>query len=196
MRKLILFFVLGWIVLSCSMQNRHLVPTEVEEKPTYTFPDDWMGYWEGSLAIYNVKGKVQEIPMAIDNAYTDTAGVYTWALIYGEDLVEGRRDYELRTVNDSIGHYVVDEKNNIYLDTYLLHNRMISTFDVEGTTITSIYELDGDDMIFTILAGKSDVVRESGGGTIDDDEIPIVNSFATTALQVAKLKKRSRPDLP
>lgn len=153
------------------------------------FPDDWLGYWEGELHIYNETGRTMTVPMALDNAVTDVDSVWTWAIIYGEDTVAGRRDYELKVVDVSKGHYLVDEKNSILLDAYLLSNSLISTFNVAGNVIQSSYELDGDEMLFSIQMFNDNPIRTTGDTIHDGEEIPIVNSYRNSVLQKARLKK-------
>lgn len=181
------------IFLSCN-RKIEVIDTEtknLEEKaPTIRqFPDDWLGYWTGDLHIYNESGKTMTIPMALDNAPTGIDSVWTWAIIYGEDTISGRRDYELQVVDSSKGHYVVDEKNSIYLDAFLLDNSLISTFKVGGSYLQSTYELDGEDMIFNISVFPEKEIRTSGDTIHLGEDIPLVYSYKNTVLQRARLRK-------
>jgi len=163
----------------------------IEKQKGDSFPGDWMGYWKGTLEIFQKNKKTRSIPMALDHQFTDSIGIYEWAIIYGEDTIKGRRDYYLETLNDSIGHFRVDEKNSIYLDTYLNDNTMISQFEVQGTVITSKYtHLGNDRIMFEILAGTDKPVSVTGNEVIDGDTIPIVNSFPINAYQRATLVKQ------
>lgn len=193
---IILIFSMACIVnVSCSSKyTKKITHSQSLNSNVFTktknFPSDWMGYWEGTLYIYNANGDIKKVPMIAEHALTDTTGVYTWALIYGEDISKGRRDYILKTKDAMKGHYVVDERNNILLDTYLIGNQMISIFDVEGTMITSIYAPEDDKMTFTIIAGKSDSPQQSGGGSYNGEDIPLVHSYPVTAYQKGILTKR------
>ncbi len=153
------------------------------------FPEDWLGYWKGDLHIYNESGKTMTVPMALDNALTNQDSIWTWAIIYGEDTIKGRRDYELQVVDTDKGHYVVDEKNSIFLDAFLLHNSLISTFKVGESYLQSTYELDGDDMIFSINVFPEKEIRITGDTIHMGEEIPIVYSYKNSVLQKARLKK-------
>ena len=153
------------------------------------FPDDWLGYWEGELDIFNESGKTMTIPMALDNAVTDVDSIWTWAIVYGEDTIAGRRDYELGVVDASKGHYVVDEKNSILLDAYLLSNSLISTFSVGGNFIQSSYELDEDELVFTIQMYNDQSIRTTGDTIYNGEDIPLVKSYKNVVLQKARLKK-------
>ena len=187
-------FILFSIVLtySCTKKSHETIIRSsqlTEKKRQYSFPDDWLGYWEGELNIYNSTGKTMTVPMALDNSTTDQDSVWTWAIIYGEDTIAGRRDYELNVVDASKGHYVVDEKNSIFLDAFLLDNNLISTFKVAGNVLQSSYELDGEDMLFTIHMYGEEEIRTTGDTLYQGEEIPIVHSYKNTIYQKARLKK-------
>ena len=131
------------------------------------------------------------IPMKIKNFATDTVGVYGWFLIYGEDEESGTRPYYLKEVDQKNGHYIVDEKNSIVLDSYMISNKLISDFEVEGSTITSIYTLiDENTLTFEIIAGNSDAPHITGG----KDDISAVSAYLVRGYHYAELKRISEPD--
>ena len=157
---------------------------------TYIFPDDWLGIWEGTLDIYKNQQIVQSVPMRLEHLASDSAGVYIWAITYGEDTVSGRRPYELRTKDVSKGHYIVDEKNGILIDGFVFGNKYISHFEVMGNQLTSIYERSGNQLIFEIIVNKTNPSSTSGNIKTDGNEtIPEVKSFPFTGYQKAILKK-------
>lgn len=168
-------------ITSCS---RGILP-EVSPAPVVpaVFPDDWLGYWQGSLEIYNHEGLAQKIPMAMDHQLTDTTDVYLWALIYGEDLIKGRRNYFLKVIDAEKGHYQVDEKNSILLNSYLIDNRLVSTFEVMDNVITSVYRLEGQKMYFEIYANNAKDALVTGATIQDGEDIPEVESYKTTGYQ-------------
>ena len=188
---ILLLFISSLYSCHKNVQSIALAPSseEIALKKSKTFPQDWLGYWEGELNIYNHTGKTMTIPMALDNAATDNDSIWTWAIIYGEDTIAGRRDYELNVVDASKGHYVVDEKNSILIDAYLLDNNLMSTFNVAGSIIRSSYELDGEEMLFSIQMYNDKVIRTTGDTIYNGEEIPIVKSYQNAVLQKARLKK-------
>ena len=138
--RLTILLLLSTLFYSCHKNVQEITQAPLSEeilvKKSKKFPQDWLGYWEGELNIYNHTGRTMTIPMALDNATTDNDSIWTWAIIYGEDTISGRRDYELNIVDVSKGHYVVDEKNSIFLDAFLLDNSLVSTFNVGGKYYT------------------------------------------------------------
>ena len=187
------YIVLILIFVSCNKKIDTLIlesksSVEIESRVPQ-FPDDWLGYWSGDIDIYNEKGKTMTVPMALDHAVTPKDSVWTWAIIYGEDTIAGRRDYELNIVDSTKGHYLVDEKNSIFLDAFVLGNNLVSTFKVGENYLLSSYELDGNEMIFTVNFFSNKVIRKTGDTIQDEEDIPIVYSYKNTVYQKARLKK-------
>jgi hypothetical protein len=155
------------------------------------FPESWFGNWFGTLDIYNAKGKQQSIQMECIMSATDTAGVYNWSIIYGEDRVKGLRPYLLRTIDAAKGHYVCDEVNTIKMESYLLGNKLFCYFMVEGNVIVSTYEKTTDGkMLFEIIFGKDKIVSESGNQVFKGDTIPTVKTYPVVISQRATLTKQ------
>lgn len=190
--KLILIKVLifSFLLLGCT-QSKELKKADFIYPKETRFPEDWLGYWEGDLEIYNADGLAQMIPMALDHQKTDTPGWYKWAIIYGEDTIKGRRDYYLKEIDAVKGFYEVDEKNGIFLRSFLLDKKLVCTFDVSGTMITTIYTLDKGLMYFEILASNLNDNKVSGDTIVNGEEIPKVNSYLSTAYQKGVLIKKT-----
>ncbi len=187
---LLILIIFPLFILSCST-SKDLQKNLQKSDNELTFPEDWLGYWEGDLKIYNGLGLSKTIPMALDHNITDSIGLYKWAIIYGDDVVAGRRDYFLRVVDASKGFYEVDEKNGILLWSFVLDNKLISSYEVEGVLITSVYTLKNDVMTFEIFAGKTDRVKTTGDTIHNGEKIPKVNSYLSTGYQVAILYKKT-----
>lgn len=156
-----------------------------------SFPDSWLGYWEGELEIFKDNKKVQAIPMALELLEMDNSQNLVWAIIYGEDAKSGRRPYELETLDAEKGYFLVDEKNTIKLETYLYRNKLLSWYEVMGNLILCIYEKQGDHLIFEIIFGSSEPVSITGNQEVDGEAIPAVKTFPIGGYQKAVLKKKS-----
>jgi len=185
-----LFFVA--VFFSCTPTKKLAkVNNELVEslKEDFSFPEDWMGYWKGDLEIFRKNKLVRTLPMALDHALTDTSGYYEWAIIYGEDTIAGRRDYYLKTINAEDGHYQTDERNSIFLDSYLYGNRLIAYYDVASTIIQSSYTRTGDELLFEILGMDTMPISTTGDQIVDGDTIPRVRSYPVKTMQKAILKK-------
>ncbi len=154
------------------------------------FPADWSGEWAGTLHIIQAKGTVQELPMELHILPLDSTGRYTWTIIYGEDKVAGRRPYELLPLDPGKGLYAIDEKNSIRMEGYLLGGSFYQWFEVEGSLLLTTTALQGDELLWEIVAGSIEPVSVTGGETVEGEEVPPVKTFPITVVQRARLKKR------
>lgn len=153
------------------------------------FPGSWAGVWKGQLEIYNERGLAQSVPMQLRILPTDTAGQYTWHLIYGPDEKAGLRPYLLRAVDAAKGRYIIDEQNSIAMECYLLGGKFYSCFEVMGTLLFSITEKQGDRLVSEIVSGRMQPVSTTGGKTVEGEEVPPVKTYPLMARQTAVLKR-------
>ena len=65
----------------------------------------------------------------------------------------------------------------------------MSWYEVMGSQILSIQELQGDQMIFEIIFGSSEPVSITGDQQFDGEDIPAVKTFPIGGYQRAILKK-------
>lgn len=159
---------------------------------TAAFPDTWQGDWNGTLEIFNGKGKAQTVEMTLEIHKIDTSreGRYTFGLVYGSKEQDWR-PYELVPVAPEKGVWKVDEKNSIVMESYLLGPKLLCLFTVQGSRILCTYEkVDEQTMIFEVMAGNENAVSTTGNTTQGEEEIPEVKSFPFSAFQRAILKKR------
>src|SRR5687767_486420 len=78
-----------------------------------TFPAGFIGQWKGEIEWYQQGSKTPKtFAMQLRILPTDTAGQYTWQIIYGTEGKDNR-PYVLKPVDTTKGHWVVDEKNGI-----------------------------------------------------------------------------------
>lgn len=151
-----------------------------------TFPKDWAGNWKGELQWFkNGADTAQKVTMKMRIHPTDSAGVYTWQLIYGA-AGEDSRPY-LLIPKDSAGvHWVIDERNGIVLDQYRINEKLHGAFTVMNNTIVSKYWLSGGRLYVEFLSMGSKPVATTGKGT---DEIPNVDSYRVGGYQIAVLSR-------
>ena len=169
------------ISVACSL---HLL---AQEK---SFPATWAGKWTGQLEIYNGAGKFAEIPMELHILPSETLpGAYSWAIIYGEDKEKGLRPYELSVVDAVKGVYLIDEKNSIKMEAYLLGNKLYQWFEVEKNMLFNTTELVGEELHWEIISGSSEPASITGGQKAGDEMVAQVKTFPVKTLQRARLKK-------
>ena len=153
------------------------------------FPASWKGIWKGTLEIYSGLTKTTELTMELHILPMDSSDNYTWNIIYGEDKKEGLRSYELVTIDKEKGFYLIDEKNSIKIETYLVANKFTSVFEVSGSLIIVTVQKEGDHLIYEIIGGKSKPVSVTGDTIFNGEEIPIVKTFPINNIQRAILTR-------
>lgn len=149
--------------------------------------DSWTGNWAGELIIYSAPGyeKINSVHMELHISKTDSAGIYNWHIIY-RDSTKDHRKYLLRTIDESKGKYLIDERDGIMLEADLLGNKLISRFIVQGSLIDIAYEQESDRIIFEVFAG-SETPESTSGSTAENI---IVSSYKVTNYQKAYLLKK------
>ena len=164
-------------------------PNTVVIKRAEVFPQSWLGEYAGTLIISKAQGVVQEVPMRLIIKPTDSANIVTWNIIYGADSLKGLRGYVLRTVDSKKGLYILDEKNSIAIESYLIGNKLFNNYAVEGNALLTTTEKLGDSLVFEIIFGKEAPVSTTGGEKVKEENIPLVKSFPVLLNQKAVLKK-------
>lgn len=155
------------------------------------FPQSFIGNWKGTLT-WTVPGKSpQSFTMRLNIQPADS-GRYTWQIIYGdEDPTTSpkvdNRPYVLIPVDTAKGHWVVDERNSIILDSYWIANRFTGVFAVGGSTIFDAYWIDAEGLHVEFVTYNSKPLNTTGGTS---KEIPPVESYQIKSVQRGVLKKQ------
>lgn len=119
-------------------------------------PDAWFGKWQGATEVIRPGGEVAgqfAMGLEIGPAPDQPAGgpsVYTWAISYTQGQTTQTRPYLLRLATDESGaplpgHFVLDERNGILVDQFLVGRTMQGHFIVISQDLRQIlharYEL-------------------------------------------------------
>lgn len=152
------------------------------------FPASWQGEWKGTLEIFGPQGKVNQVAMELHILPADSSD-YSWTIYYGEDKVLGKRDYLIRQVDEKEARFEVDEQNSIFLDAFLLGDKLIERYEVQGNLLTATTEMAGDKLVFEILSGPMTDPRISGGEQQGENTIPEVKSYLVNVRQKAILER-------
>lgn len=153
-----------------------------------SFPQSWVGTWSGNLEIYNWSGLQQEVPMQLYITQIDSNS-YTWKIHYGDPTDEkGIRAYTLHTADKNRGHYIIDENNGILIDAYYIDGELLSTFEVMGNLLSSVYQKAGEQLQYDIYFGSS-TYTSTGDTIIGQDTIPEVRIYPHHGRQKATLSR-------
>ncbi len=151
-----------------------------------SFPESWIGNWKGELQWFRTgTTEPQKVNMELRIQKGDSAGNYTWHLIYGS-VSEDSRPYILKAKDAAKGHWVIDELNGIVLDQFWVANKFCGAFTVQNNTIVNNYWIqDGKLMIEFYSLGAKPLVT-TGLGT---EESPKVDSYRVGSYQKAILSR-------
>lgn len=152
-----------------------------------SFPKDFIGNWSGELE-WNPLGKpVQKVHMELlIQPSKDTAGQYTWNLIYG-NATSDNRPYILKSIDSAKGHWIIDERNGIVLDQFWIGNRFLGSFSVGEVTIVNNYWLKDQQMELEFISYGRKASATTGTGK---DDSPKVDSYSIKSYQKAVLKRK------
>jgi hypothetical protein len=150
------------------------------------FPTDFIGSWKGEIDWYQQgKKEPKKVSMQLRIQATDTAGQYTWQIIYGDKETDNR-PYVLKSVDTAKGHWAVDERNGIVLDQYWIGNKLSGVFSVSGSTIFNSYWLEKGQLHVEFVSLPVKPLARTGVGT---DDSPFVDSYPIKSFQHGVLKR-------
>jgi len=150
------------------------------------FPQSWTGNWSGELSWYKTgKTDPEKVKMQL-RIQPDSAGRYTWQLVYGQDKKDNR-PYFLLEKDRAKNHWVIDENNGIIIDQFWVGNKLSGAFTVQNTTIMNTYWLENDTLYIEFYSISAKPLSKTGAGT---DESPTVDSYKINSYQRAVLTRK------
>ena len=174
-------FIISWLFLA------GVVHFSIAQSGQQSFPTDFTGHWKGTLQWTKTgASQPQSVPMElIIQPSKDSAGQFTWQLIYGSNKADNR-PYLLKPVDTAKGHWLIDERNGIALDQYWIAGRLTGVFKVQNATILNNYSINNGQLQVEFITFDARPVRTSGQGTT---ESPHVDSYEIKSRQIAILSK-------
>ena len=153
---------------------------------TNDFPGGWVGNWKGEMHWFRTgKPEPQKVNMELRIQPGDSAGHYTWGIMYGP-ASEDNRPYILKPKDSATGHWVIDERNGIVLDQFWVGNTFCGAFTVQNNTIVNSYRMVNDQLVVEFFSVGARPLTISGNGTEDS---PRVDSYRVGSYQKAILSR-------
>lgn len=108
--------------------------------------DTWVGAWKGSCQLNPEFNGTKEFGASLTIKKNSKKDRFQWKLIYegSGSLPRQVRNYEMVPVDKAKGHYYVDEKNGLLLDSFLDGKFLYSPFVINGNLIHATYILISD----------------------------------------------------
>lgn len=148
-----------------------------------TFPASWVGKWAGPSQYVPVSGDTLDFRMELHIAPTHDPARHTWTIVYLQDGQREERAYELVTVDAATGHYQIDEKNSIVLDSSYLNGTLYSLFAIGQVQIFAQYRKEEEAIVVEMISVNAMAPVMSGG----EGEAPPVRTYPVRGLQRAEL---------
>lgn len=180
MKKLFLAAIVWLIQLTLFAQT-----ATIKNITTQAFPQSFTGNWKGTLQWLRAGKPTRQFTMQLRIQPTDTAGQYTWQIIYGDSLKDNR-PYILKPVDTAKGHWVVDERDGTLLDCYVHGNAVHGAFTMQGNTIVDNYRVENDQLAVEFFSINLNEKKASGKGTA---ETPSVDSYLINSYQTGTLTR-------
>lgn len=186
MKKSTFIFFIALLIHSFAIaQSNKKAAASTSQTIDSGFPRNFIGHWKGKLN-WMVAGKpAQQFQMQLIIQPADTAGQYTWQIIYGTDNKDNR-PYILKPADTAKGHWLVDERDGIILDSYLHGNCLQGAFTVMNNTVVDNYCIENGKMHVEFFSIKLSDKNQTGKGT---DETPFVQSYRMGSYQKGVLTK-------
>ena len=171
------------ICYCCNAQNMDSVMAESEKT---TFPEHWIGSYQGELNIYDTDSIKMQVQMGLDiKKLTDST--YTWIISYLMPEKKDIRNYELQIVDADEGFYKIDEKNGIILGANYFSGTLISRFGVNQSLLDILYIKKGEDIHFQVITGPKTGLKQE----IPENESLEIFGFEVANYQNAVLQKKT-----
>lgn len=79
--------------------------------------------------------------MELETAPLKDRNADLWKIIYVFNDRREERNYEIKLVEGSSNHFVIDEKNGFLIDNLLSNNTLYSQFTINNNLVTTRFEL-------------------------------------------------------
>lgn len=135
-----------------------------------------LGTWKGMMRMYQ-RGQLKDsVRIQLTVAETPDPKVWVWKTEYLSTQHPVVKNYTLKLIDENTGQYAIDEDDGTLLPHYRFDTKLFSIFETEGITLTSSYELRGEELIFEVTSGKK-------------GKAEAVTTFSVDHLQKALLKR-------
>lgn len=146
-------FFISWILLMSICFVAHANESKL--------PADWDGVWKGMTVIDKATGTPEQVAMELHVSAIPGSNSKSWKILYGTGPQQTTRNYEIAPVANQPNHFIIDEKNGLFIDNQLIGNVLYSSFLVNGNLVSTRFELKKDQILVEITMFDSNDARKS-----------------------------------
>ncbi|MEQ8700366.1 MAG: hypothetical protein RLT05_27860 [Bauldia litoralis] len=148
---------------------------------------DWVGRWEGTCRVTSTQGKLSSVATSLEIRKLAADGsLHSWIVTYGPGTdAAQRRAYEIAAVNAVHGHYVIDEKNGLEIDAWLVANQIFAPFEIAGNLIVAKYIRMKGGIVMELPSFATDKRRRT---CLESNRSTCAHSYRMTGVQLCFLR--------
>lgn len=181
------------VLVSCTSSKTYT------KNKNYSFPNDWIGNYKGTMQWYIGSVKKADIPISIEILAGSDFNSIIWRTTYDSTKlfpIKTVKDYKI-VWNDSLenGHYLMDEHNGIYLDIRLIDKAFYSCYDVvneakaKTTRLVSIDKLVNKNVICHEIISYPEPDKKTGNEDASDGfTVKSTEKISTQKAYLTKIK--------
>lgn len=178
-------FLVGILMSVLIFVSVSIIPTTALSNNS--FPQNWQGTWSGVMSDRNIRGKSRTVPMTIRIKPISQKPIrYTWQITYGTGAKKLVRNYELVAINQSVGHFAIDEKDGTLIDAWWLGNKLYSQFRVENQLLSTEEQLKGNRLHYELVVYQPQTSQAQGSQQKASFESYQLHSVQSAELSLVK----------
>jgi hypothetical protein len=155
-----------------------------------TFPEGWVGEYQGTLEIIIDKGVVDTIPVDFVMKEIEKDSVWTYTMSYHSarygELVKDYRYVRVRK-NDP-NHYLFDELNGIVMELTLMNDCFYGMYEVSDMYFFNTLRKEGDGLYFELTMSPGTEPKLSAAE--EEGETFEAKSYKPNQVQAVHLKRK------
>lgn len=129
---------------------------------------------------------IKSLEMEVEISATEIDSIFNYSIRYIEPERTDIRNYQIIVFDRKNGKFIVDELNSIKLEMDLFANKLISSFEIEGSHIHFMYTLEVDKIILEVISGSGIPAVYTGA----EMEAPVVGIIRQNVYQKAVLTRK------
>lgn len=155
-----------------------------------TFPEGWVGEYEGILLITIDRGVVDSIPVDFVMKELEKDSIWTYTMSYHSarygELVKDYRYVRVR--KDDPNHYLFDELNGIVMELTLMNDCFYGMYEVSELFFINTLRKEGDGLYFELTMSPVGNPKESAAQ--EEGETFEAKSYKPNQVQSVHLRRQ------
>lgn len=155
-----------------------------------TFPEGWVGEYEGTLLITIDRGVVDSIPVDFVMKELEKDSIWTYTMSYHSPRYgEMVKDYRyVRVRKDDPNNYLFDELNGIVMELTLMNDCFYGMYELSDLFFINTLRKEGDGLYFELTMSPATNPKLSAAE--EEGEVFEASSYKPNQVQSVHLKRK------